>query len=131
MVTMSEVSSALHASIDAGLGGVLLANMVEAWLAGNLDCLASAEATDEPQDHRTAPEQAGLHLCAPVDQCPGTPPSGEHRAPVCTANDGAGTGLERIGDSDARPGPGHDGDRDDPTRGFQDSGSGCLDGPSG
>jgi hypothetical protein len=29
---MSQVLSALLASIDAGLGGVLLANMVEAWL---------------------------------------------------------------------------------------------------
>ena len=37
---MSEALSALHTSIDAGLGGVLLANMVEAWLAGNPDCLA-------------------------------------------------------------------------------------------
>ena len=32
---MSEALSALHASIDVGLGGVLLANMLEAWLDGN------------------------------------------------------------------------------------------------
>src|ERR1022692_3062031 len=63
---MSEALSALHASIDAGLGGVLLANMVEAWLAGNPDCLESVEAADEPQDHRTTPEQTRLHLCAPL-----------------------------------------------------------------
>jgi len=85
--------------------------MVEAWLAGNPDTLASAEAADEPQDHETAPEQTRLHLCAPVDQCPGASPSGEHGTPVCLASDGAGVGLERIGDSHARPGPGHDGDR--------------------
>src|SRR6266705_333753 len=49
---MSEVSSVLPSPIDAGLGGVLLANMVEAWLAGNPDCLASAEeATDEALHH--------------------------------------------------------------------------------
>src|SRR5882757_2913680 len=78
---MSEALSALHASIDAGLGGVLLANMVEAWLAGNPDCLESVEVADEPQDHRTTPEQTRLHLCAPVDECPGAPPPREHGAP--------------------------------------------------
>src|SRR5882757_2664547 len=128
---MNEVLSALHAPIDAGLGGVLLANMVEAWLVGNPDGLASAEAANEFQDRGTTPEQTGLHLCPPIDECPGASPPGKHGAPVCTANDGAGPGLERIGDSHARPGPGHDGDRDDPAGGFQDSGGGCLDGPSG
>src|SRR5216684_3152838 len=128
---MSEAPSALHASIDAGLGGVLLANMVEAWLVGNPDGLTNGETTNELQDHGATPEQTGLHLCQPVDECPGAPPPGEHGAPVCPANDGAGTGLERVGDSHARPGPGHDGDRDDQAGGFQDSGGGCFDGPSG
>src|SRR4029450_11331512 len=50
--TMSEALSALPASIDAGLGGVLLANMVEAWLAGNPDCLESVEVADEAQEDR-------------------------------------------------------------------------------
>mgnify|MGYP001579519793 CR=1 FL=1 len=40
---MREMPSALQSPIDAGLGGVLLANMIEAWLAGNPDCLVSAE----------------------------------------------------------------------------------------
>src|ERR1700686_835452 len=127
---MSQAPSALHAPIDAGLGGVLLANMVEAWLAGNPDCLPSMEAADEPQDHGTKPEQTGLHLCALVDERPGAPPSGKHGAPVCPASDGAGTGLERIGDPDARPGSGNDRYRDDQAGGFQDSGGRCLDGPS-
>src|ERR1022692_3062032 len=69
--------------------------------------------------HRTTPEQTRLHLCAPVDECPSAPPPGEHGAPVCTAHDGAGVGLERIGDSHARPGPGHDGDRDDKREDFK------------
>src|ERR1035437_7380800 len=128
---MGEALSAIHTPIDAGLGGVLLANMVEAWLAGNPDCLESVEAADELQDHRTTPEQTRLHLCAPVDECPGAPPPGEHGAPVCAASDGAGVGVERIGDSHGRPGPGHYGDRDDQAGGFQDVGGGCLDGPSG
>src|SRR2546422_10229343 len=128
---MSEVPFALQSPIDAGLGGVLLANMVEAWLAGNPDGVTSVEAANELQDHGTTPEQTGLHLCPPVDECPGAPPPGKHGAPVCTANDGVGTGLERIGDSDARPGPGHDGDRDDPAGGFQDARGGWLGGPGG
>src|SRR6266699_4670187 len=128
---MSEALATLHASIYAGLGGVLLANMVESWLAGNPDCLASAEAADEPQDHGPAPEQTRVHLCAPVDECPGAPTPGKHGASVCIASDGAGTGLERIGDSHARPGPRRDGDRDDQAGGFQDSGGRCLDGSSG
>src|SRR5712692_6354379 len=84
----------------------LLAHRVEAWLAGNPDCLPSREAADEPQDHRTTPQQTGLHFCAPVDERPGAPPSGKHGAPICTASDGAGTGLERSGDPHARPGLG-------------------------
>ena len=64
---MSQALSALPAPIDAGLGGVLLANMLEGWLDGDPHCLATAEAVDEPQDHRTSPEQTRLYLCAPVD----------------------------------------------------------------
>src|SRR5438105_14305807 len=127
---MSEALPALHASIDAGLGGVLLANMVEAWLVGNPDGVKSVEAAHELQDHETTPEQTVLHLCPPVDECAGAPSPGKHGAPICTANDGAGRGLERISDSDARSGPRHDGDRDDQAGGFQDAGGGCLDGSS-
>src|SRR5438046_10548213 len=116
---MREVLPTLRAPTDAGLGGVLLANKVEAWLVGNPDGVTSVEAANELQDHGTTPEQTGLHLCPPVDECPSAPPPGKHGAPVCIANHGAGTGLERIGDSHARPGLGHDGDRDDQMGGFQ------------
>src|SRR5437867_3984368 len=98
------------------------------WQPGRCDKRGAA---NELQDHGTTPEQTGLHLCPPVDECPGAPPPGKHGAPVCTANDGVGTGLERISDSHARPGPGHDGDRDDQTGGFQNSGGRCLDGSGG
>src|ERR1700730_19100204 len=106
---MSEAPFTLQRPIDAGLGGVLLANMVEAWLVGNPNGVTSAEVANELQDHGTTPEQTGLHLCPPVDECPGAPPPGKHGAPVCIANDGAGAGLERIGGSNARPGPREDG----------------------
>ena len=69
---------------------------------------ANAEARDESPRSRATPQQAGLHLPAPVDAGPSSPPSGEHRAPVCAAREGAGTGLERIRDSHPRPGPGKD-----------------------
>src|SRR6516164_9979401 len=128
---MSERLSTLHSALDVGLGGVLVANMVEAWLAGNPDGVTGVEAVNELQAHRTTPQPTGLHLCPPVDECSSAPPSGKHGAPVCTASDGAGTGVERIGDSYTRPGPRHDGDRDEPSRGFQDSGGGCLNGPGG
>src|SRR5215469_10676549 len=90
---MSELLSALHAPIEAALGGALLANMVEAWLVGHPDDVTSVEAAHEFQNHGTTPEPTGLHLCPPVDECPGAPPSGKHGAPVCPAKDGAGAGL--------------------------------------
>src|SRR5580704_13055519 len=109
---MSELLPALHAPIDPGRGGVLLANMLASWLDHDRRLTAIAEARDESQDPRTAPPQAGLHLPAPVDAGPSSPPSGEHRAPVCPAREGAGTGLERIPDPHSRPGFGEDGNGD-------------------
>src|SRR5437867_3984367 len=55
---MSEVTSVLQSPIDAGLGGVLLANMVEAWLAGNPDGVTSVEQpmnSKITEQHRSRP----------------------------------------------------------------------------
>ena len=128
---MSEALSALLAPIDAGLGGVLLANMLEGWLDGDPKALSTAETPDEPQDCRTSPQQTGLHLFAPVDTGSSTPPSGEHGAPVCTTREGLGTGLERIPGPHPGSGLGKNGDRDDGAGGLQDLGGGCLDGSGG
>src|SRR5271166_1589752 len=106
---MSEALSALRAPIDPARGGVLLANMLASWLDHDRSLTATAEAKDESQDSRTSPPQAGLHLPAPVDAGPSSPPSGEYRAPVRFAREGAGTGLERIPDSHPGPGFGKDG----------------------
>src|SRR5664279_956276 len=103
---MSRATSVLQATIDVGLGGVLLANMLAGWLDGDPKVLPTAETADEPEDRRTPPEQTGLHLSTPVNAGPSTPPSGEHAAPVCTARVGTGTGLERIPDPHPRPGLG-------------------------
>src|ERR1700722_5300736 len=128
---MSEALSALRVPIDPAQGGVLLANMLASWLDHDRRLTATAEARDESQDSRTSPQQAGLHLPTPVDAGPGSPPSGEYRAPVCLAREGAGTGLERIPDPHPGPGFGQDGDGDDAAGGLQDLSGRCLDGPGG
>src|SRR5215469_15313901 len=128
---MSEALSALRVPIDPGQGGVLLANMLARWLDQDRSLTASAEARDESQDSRAAPPQARLHLLAPVDAGPSSPPSGEYGAPVRLAREGAGTGLERIPDSHPRPGFGKDGNGDDAAGGLQDLSGRCLDGPGG
>src|SRR5271169_1897378 len=128
---MSDIPSSLIAPIDPDLGGVLLANMLEAWLDAYPYDLATAEVTDELEDHRTAPEQTRLHLCAPVDARSSPPPSGEHRAPVCPATEGTGTGLARSDRPHTRSRPGDIGGSDDGAHGFQDLGSRCFDGASG
>src|SRR5258707_14436519 len=120
--------SALHTPIDVGLGGVLLANMLVAWLDGHPRVLPTGEATDESQDPGTSPEQTGLHLLTPVDTEPSPPPSGEHGATVCTAREGTGTGLERIPDPHAGSGSGEDGHGDGEAGGLQNLGGGGLDG---
>src|SRR5262245_48865174 len=122
--------SSLHTPIDVGLGGVLLANMLAAWLDGRPEVLPREEATDESQDPGTSPEQTGLHLLTPVDTEPSPPPSGEHGATIRTAREGTGTGLERIPDPHAGSRPGEDGHRDGETGGLQDLGGGGLDGTS-
>src|SRR5215469_16316506 len=128
---MPPAASALPISIDVRVGGLLLANMLAAWLDDDPKVLSTGEASHESQDHRTSPEPTSLRVFTPVDTVPGPPPSGEHGASVCTAREGAGTGLERIPDPHAGPGPGQDGYRNGSTRGLQDLGGGGLDGASG
>src|ERR1700737_2008495 len=127
---MRAALSLPNAPLDAVLGGVLLANMLEGWLASESSILATGEA-DELEDQRTAQKQTGLYICAPVDVGPSAPPSGEHGATVCAAREGPGTGLERSGDPHPRSGPGDIGCPDGRAAGLQDLGGGCLNGPSG
>src|SRR6516165_1677764 len=130
-MAMSEALSAIRAPIDPRRGGVLLANMLASWLDHAPSLTAAAEARDESQDSRAAPQQAGLHLPAPVDAGTSSPPSGEYGAPVRLAREGAGTGLERIPDSHPRPGFGQDGNGDEAAGGLRDLSGRCLDGPGG
>src|ERR1035438_313971 len=125
---MRESPSVVSASMDLQLGGVLLANMLVGWLDGDRESSFFAEAADEYHDQRATPEQDRLCVCASVDAGAGSPPSGEHGAPVCPAGESPGNGMERADGSSTGSGPGQVRSADSRTGGFQDSGSGCFDG---
>ena len=75
---MRPAVSALPIPIDVRAGGLLLANMLVAWL--DEEALSTGEeASNEPQDRRTSPEPTSLRLFTPVDAQPSPPPSGEHK----------------------------------------------------
>src|SRR5260370_12083791 len=119
---MCDALSTGIAAFETELGGVLLANMLAAWLDSAPDMFASTEALDELQDHRTSSEQTRLCVCAPVDDGASPAPSGEHRASVCSTSEGAGLGLERSGDPYSGPGSGRIGSTDGGTGGLQNLG---------
>src|SRR5260370_36627192 len=128
---MSESPAAVRALIDVELGGVLLANMLAGWLAGDRERSSSVDVGDEYHDQPATPEQDRLCVCAPVDTGAGPSPSGEHGAPVCAERESLGTGLERFDGSDSGPGSGQVRSTDNGAGGFQDSGSGSLAGGGG
>ncbi|MCY1232629.1 hypothetical protein D9M72_451310 [compost metagenome] len=128
---MSQSPLSLTNSIDLQSAGVLIANMLEAWLTAEPALELTEEAVDEHQDHPPTSEQAGVHLYPPIDAGPGATPSGEHRAPVCVARQSAGIGLATNVDPDPGSGPRSVRRADDGPRGFQDAGGGCLDGARG
>src|ERR1700694_367161 len=127
---MSESPAAVHV-IDAELGGAFLANMLAAWIDGDPERVSSLEAGDEYHDQRATPEQERVCVCASVHTGAGPSSSGEHGAPVCTAAEGPGTGLERSVSSDSGPRSGQVRSTDNGPGGFQDSGSRSLDGTGG
>ncbi|CAH2812477.1 MAG: hypothetical protein CBHOC_5402, partial [uncultured Caballeronia sp.] len=47
----------LTISIDPRLAGMLIANMLEAWLVAGFDPAPVEETADAPQDHATASQQ--------------------------------------------------------------------------
>src|SRR3974377_4765 len=128
---MSATASPLIVPTNFQLASVVVANMLENWLDFSPTALTTAEVIDEPENLRTAEEQASLHLRASVNPCASAPPSGEHRASVCTATEGDGAGLERNVDPHPRSGFGNIRCPYDGPHGLQDPGSGCFDGPGG
>src|SRR5215471_11842612 len=77
---MPPAASALPISIDVRVGGLLLANMLAAWLDDDPKVLSTGEASHESQDRRTSPEPTSLRVFTPVHAVPSPPPSGEHGA---------------------------------------------------
>ena len=117
---------------DVGLGSLLLANMLSAWLDNEVVAQGNREAAHEPsQDHGASPGSVRLCLPPPVHPGPSASPSGKHGTTVCFAGEGAGTGLERSFDPHSRPRPGQVGSADGRSGGLQDLGGRCLDGTSG
>src|SRR5208282_1117170 len=92
---MSHAAASPSAPFDRKQGGLLLANMLSAWLDGKPSGEATAEAGYEPKDRGTSPHPIGLCLPAPVDARPSTPSSGEHGTPVCVAREGKELGWSQ------------------------------------
>src|SRR6266700_7164120 len=128
---MSHTPASRSAFFYTKQGGLLLANMLSAWLDGEPSGEATAEAVHEPEDRRPSPQPIRLCLPAPVDARPSAPSSGEHGTPVCIAREGTGTGLEPRFDPHPRSGPRQVRNADDGTGGLQDVGGRCLDETSG
>src|SRR5256885_13554259 len=120
--------SSCCAPMDTQIGGLLLANMLAAWLKSGPGFLSTAETVDEPQDHGTAPAQTGVRVPPPVHPRPSASPSREHGTPVCSARESTGVGLERSCDPHPRPRPGNVGFSDGGERRLQDLSGG---GPAG
>jgi len=59
---VSQSSLPLTQSIDPQSAGVLIANMLEAWLTAEPALELTEEAFDEHQDHPPTSKQAGVHL---------------------------------------------------------------------
>jgi hypothetical protein len=62
---VSQSSLSLTHFIDPQSAGVLIANMLEAWLTAGPALELTEESFDEHQDHPATSEQAGVHLYSP------------------------------------------------------------------
>src|SRR5216683_1239535 len=68
---MSHAPASPSAPFDRKQGGLLLANMLSAWLDGEPSGEATVEAVYEPQDRGTSPQPIRLCLPAPVGNADG------------------------------------------------------------
>src|ERR1700745_290643 len=130
-MAMHNPQASLSVPRGTQMGGRLLANMLADWLKNGSGFSSGAEAAYEPQDHRTAPPQAGVRVPAPIDPRPSAAPSREHGAAICSARESPGVGLEPSCDPRPRPRPRNLGCADGGERRLQDLGGGCLDGAGG
>src|SRR5271169_46549 len=94
------------AGLDVAKAGVIIANMIESYLAGGaLPSNPEGAAHDDLQDCRSTSVAGGLHLHSSIDNGSGSLQPGEHRTPVQSGGQSSVSGLEPGADPDPRPGP--------------------------
>src|SRR5260221_9392766 len=111
------------AALDIAKAGVILANMIESYLAGGAPPSNPEGAEhDDLQDRRSTSVAGSLHLHSSIDDGAGPLQPGEHRAPVQSGEQGTVSRLELGADPDPRPGSRPVGCADNQSRGLQDPG---------
>src|SRR4030081_35710 len=91
------------AGLDFAKAGIVLANMIESYLAGGAPpSNPEGSVHDKPQDCRSTSVTASLRLCSSVDTGTGPLQSGERRAPVQSGRQGTVSRLEPRTDPDPR-----------------------------
>src|SRR6266404_3704235 len=111
------------AALDIAKAGVILANMIESYLAGGAPPSNPEGAEhDDLQDRRSTSVAGSLHLHSSIDDGAGPLQPGEHRAPVQSGEQGTVSRLELRADPDPRPGSRPVGCADNQSRGLQDPG---------
>src|SRR5438270_5620243 len=111
------------AALDIAKAGVILANMIESYLAGGaLPSNPEGAEHDDLQDRRSTSVAGSLHLHSSIDDGAGPLQPGEHRAPVQSGEQGTVSRLELGADPGPRPGSRPVGCADDQSRGLQDAG---------
>src|SRR5215471_4216040 len=109
------------AALDFAKAGVIVANMIESYLAaGALPPNPEGADNVEHQDCRSSSDAARLHLHSAVDTGAGAFQSREHRAPVQSSEPSKGAGLDAEADPNPRRGSRPIGTADDQTRRLQD-----------
>src|SRR6202035_3799715 len=110
------------AALDIAKAGVILANMIESYLAGGAPPSNPEGAEhDDLQDRRSTSVAGSLHLHSSIDDGAGPLQPGEHRAPVQSGEQGTVSRLELGADPDPRPGSRPVGCADSQSRGLQDA----------
>src|ERR1700758_5702508 len=117
------------AAFDFAKAGVIVANMIESYLAAGA-LPPNPEGADhvEHQDCRSSSGATRLHLHSAVDAGASALQSREHRAPVQTSEPSKGAGLDSGADPHPRRGSRPIGTADDQTRRLQDPCERCGDG---
>src|SRR5216684_933712 len=87
------------ATLDFAKAGAIIADMIESYLAGGAPSSNPEGADhDDLQDCRSTSVATSLHLHSSVDDGPSPLQPGEHRAPVQSGEQGAGSRLEPAAD---------------------------------